>query len=152
MPGGGPELRHGMPSWSWHLGPSLPYSPVQGASTRSPAHGKGHEVKGPDRQRQVGPSCTTLSGPLSSLALSQSPGALLDSFQNSPVLVTNDGSSGRWARPPNCSAQDLHAFHHSPSHATWSGLTSRRAYAFDPRASGECVRIRRQRCQLWPDF
>ena len=28
---------------------------VPGASTRSPARGKGHEVKGPDRQRQVGP-------------------------------------------------------------------------------------------------
>lgn len=66
-------------------------------------------------------SCTTLSGPPSSLALSQRPGALLDGFQNSLVLVTNDGSSGRWARPPNCSAQDLHSFHHSPSlrHVVW---------------------------------
>ena len=28
---------------------------MPGAGTRSPAHGKGHEVKGPDRQRRVGP-------------------------------------------------------------------------------------------------
>ena len=33
----------------------ITFTRVPGASTRSPAHGKGHEVKGPDRQRRVGP-------------------------------------------------------------------------------------------------